>query len=151
MLGKLRGLLQSMVRNVATSESPTAGPPEIGRDIKWIDVINQVFRVLEFDRTGTTIGSGDSVKATTRFKAYGYLLVESPIFSQPVRLPIVHRDDFILAVTVFDEPQLVDLVTEEELLVTYVPKQHLSNRSGARIFPRPPLCNCASRDARPLL
>jgi len=39
-----------------------------------------------------------SVKAKSRFKPYGYLLVESPIFNQPAKLPIVHRDDFILEV-----------------------------------------------------
>lgn len=99
--------------------------PEIGSDILWIDVVGHVFRVLEFDRAGTTIGAGDTVKAKSRFKPYGYLLVESPIFNQPAKLPIVHRDDFILAATVFDEPHLADLVTEEELLVTYVPKRHL--------------------------
>jgi hypothetical protein len=99
--------------------------PEIGSDILWIDIVSQVFRVLEFDRAGTTIGAGDTVKAKSRFKPYGYLLVESPIFKQPARLPIVHRDDFGLAATVFDEPHLADLVTDEELLVTYVPKQHL--------------------------
>ena len=43
-----------------------------------------------------------------------------------MRLPIVHRDDFFLAASVFDEPKLVDLVNEEELLVTYAPKKVLS-------------------------
>lgn len=99
--------------------------PEIGRDIAWIDVIRQVFRVIEFDRAGTTIGSGDTVKAKSRFKPYGYLLVESPILNHPTKLPIVHRDDFVLAATVFDEPHLADLVTEDELIVTYVPRQKL--------------------------
>ena len=50
--------------------------PEIGRDVAWIDVIRQVFRVIEFDRAETTIGPGDTVKAKSRFKPYGYLLVE---------------------------------------------------------------------------
>lgn len=103
----------------------TMNRSEIGSDILWIDVLGHVFRVLEFDRAGTTIGAGDTVKAKSRFKPYGYLLVESPIFKQLARLPIVHRDDFVLAATVFDELRLADLVKEEELLVTYVPKQHL--------------------------
>lgn len=99
--------------------------PEIGRDIKWTDIVRHVFRVLEFDRAGTTIVPGDKVKSSSLFKPYGYLLVESPILNQPVRLPIVHRDDFLLAASVFDEPQWLQVVKEEELLVTYVPKRKL--------------------------
>jgi hypothetical protein len=79
---------------------------------------------LDFDRTGTTLGPGNTVNAKSRFKPYGYLLVESPNFNQPVRLPIVHRDDFLLAASVFDEPHLAELITEEEMLVTYVPEKH---------------------------
>lgn len=99
--------------------------PEIGRDIKWTDIIRHVFHVLEFNRAGTIIGPGGNVKAVSSFKPYGYLLVESPILNQPVRLPIVHRDDFLLAASVFDEPQWLEIVKEEELLVTYVPKRKL--------------------------
>ncbi len=103
-------------------------PPEIGRDIGWTDIIRHVFRVKEFDRTGTTVGPGDKVKASGRFKPYGYLLVESPILNQPARLPIVHRDDFLLATTVFDDPQFAEFVETEELLVTYAPKHNLHRR-----------------------
>jgi hypothetical protein len=114
-----------ILRRATDSElSLYANAPEIGRQIKWIDAIGQVFRILDFDRTETTIGQGNTVHAKSRFKPYGYLIVESPNFSQPVRLPIVHRDDFLLAASVFDEPHLAELVTEEELLVTYVPEKH---------------------------
>lgn len=99
--------------------------PEIGRDIKWTDIVRHVFRVLEFDRAGTIISPGGTVEALSSFKPYGYLLVESPIFNQPVSLPIVHRDDFLLAASVFDEPQWLEIVKEGELLVTYVPKHKL--------------------------
>jgi len=99
--------------------------PEIGGDLKWTDIVRQVLRVLEFDRAGTIIGPGDTVKAASSSKPYGYLLVESPILNQPVRLPIVHRDDFLLAASVFDEPQLLEAVKEKELLVTYAPKHKL--------------------------
>jgi hypothetical protein len=99
--------------------------PEIGRDIAWTDIVRQVFRVVEFDRAGTTIGPNDEVEAANRMMPYGYLLVESPIMNQPVRLPIVHRDDFLLAATVFDEHDMAALVEEEELLVTYAPKRKL--------------------------
>ena len=98
---------------------------EIGPDIKWTDIIRHVFHVLEFDRAGTVIGPGDTVKALSSSKPYGYLLVESPILSQPAKLPIVHRDDFLLATSVFDEPHLLEVIKEQELLVTYVPKHKL--------------------------
>jgi hypothetical protein len=97
---------------------------EVGRDCEWTDIIGQVFHVLEFDTAGTII-RGNKVKAKSLFKPYGYLLVESPILNQPVRLPIVHRDDFLLAVSVFDEPQWLEVIKEQELLVTYVPKRKL--------------------------
>jgi hypothetical protein len=100
---------------------------EVGKGIKWIDIVGQVCRVLEFDKGDTIIGPDNKVKATSSFKPYGYLLVESPIFNQPVRLPIVHRDDFLLAASVFDEPRLAEAIKEEELLVTYLPKRTLPN------------------------
>jgi len=99
--------------------------PEIGRDISWADIVNQVFRVLEFDRNDATIEQNNKVKAQSLFKPYGYLLAESPILNQKVRIPIIHRDDFLLAASVFDEPKLADLVVDEELLVTYAPKHLL--------------------------
>ncbi|OGO31895.1 MAG: hypothetical protein A2Z29_02640 [Chloroflexi bacterium RBG_16_56_11] len=98
---------------------------EIGRDCKWTDIIGQVFRVLEFDRAGTIIDRDGKVKALSHTKPYGYLLVESPILNQPIRLPIVHRDDFLLAASVFDEQQWYEIIKQEELLVTYVPKHKL--------------------------
>src|ERR1043166_6941537 len=103
--------------------------PEVGREISWADIVGQVFKVLEFDRAGTTIGPNDKVSAPGMFTPYGYLLVESPILNQPASLPIVHRDDFLLAASVFDEPELAKLVTTDELLVTYAPEKVL--RGGA--------------------
>lgn len=109
----------------ATGVDMRAIIPEVGREISWADIVNHVFRVLEFDRSDTTIEQNNQVKAKSSFKPYGYLLVESPILSQKARLPIVHRDDFLLAASVFDEPKLADLVISEELLVTYAPKHLL--------------------------
>lgn len=109
----------------ATGIDPSRIIPEVGREISWADTVRQVFRVLEFDRAGTTIGPNDEVNAPSMFTPYGYLLVESPILNQPLRLPVIHRDDFLLAASVFDEPALADLVTTEELLVTYAPKKVL--------------------------
>jgi hypothetical protein len=99
--------------------------PEIGREISWADIVNHAFRVIEFDRSDTTIDQNNQVKAKSSFKPYGYLIVESPILNQKVKLPIIHRDDFLLAASVFDEPKLADLVVDEELLVTYAPKHLL--------------------------
>lgn len=96
--------------------------PKIGQEISWTDIVNHAFRVLEFDRSDTTIEQNNQVKAKSSFKPYAYLLVESPILNQKVRLPIIHRDDFLLAASVFDEPKLAALVVDEELLVTYAPK-----------------------------
>lgn len=103
----------------------SAMTPEIGQEIQWTDIIRQVFRVLDFDRAGTTVGPDNTVKTASALTAYGYLLVESPILNQAVRLPIVHRDDFLLAASVFDEPRLAQAAKEEELLVTYIPKHKL--------------------------
>lgn len=99
--------------------------PEIGQEISWLDIVNHAFRVLEFDRGDTIIDQNDQVKAINSFEPYGHLLVESPILNQRARLPIIHRDDFLLAASVFDEPKLADLIASEELLVTYSPKHLL--------------------------
>jgi hypothetical protein len=40
-------------------------------------------------------------------------------------LPIIHRDDFLLAASVFDEPKLASFVAYADLLVTYAPKKLL--------------------------
>jgi hypothetical protein len=116
------------------AESNKAADPEsgdvvplIGRDITWADIVNHAFRVLDFDRAGTVVDGDDHVKAGSIIAPYGYLLVESPILSQPARLPITHAFDFLLATTVFDEPRLADSLTanKAELLVTYSPKKLL--------------------------
>jgi hypothetical protein len=99
--------------------------PEIGKEISWADIVNHAFRVLEFDRSDTTIDQNNQVKAKSSFKPYGYLLAESPILNQKVRIPIIHRDDFLLAASVFDEAKLAALIEDEELLVTYAPKHLL--------------------------
>jgi hypothetical protein len=99
--------------------------PEIGQEISWADIVNHAFRVLEFDRNETTIDESDQVKAKSLSEPYGYLIVESPILNNRARLPIIHRDDFLLAASVFDEPRLANLLVSQELLVTYAPKHLL--------------------------
>jgi len=98
--------------------------PEVGVHIQWSDILKMAFHVVDFDRNNTIITPTGEVKATSQTKPYGYLLVESPTLNQRIGLPIIHKDDFVLATTVFDEPQLMDLVNggDIELLVTYAPK-----------------------------
>lgn len=96
--------------------------PEIGKEILWADIVNHTFHVLDFDKNGTTIGENNQIKAMGQFRPYGYLLLESPILNNQVKMPIIHRDDFLLAASVFDEPKLSDMVKDEELLVVYSPK-----------------------------
>lgn len=107
---------------------------EIGKEISWADIVNQAFRVLEFDRNGTTVNENSQVKAKSSFQPYGYLLAESPIMNNKVRIPIIHRDDFLLAASVFDEPKLATLVVDEELLATYSPKHILPKGLSGSIY-----------------
>jgi hypothetical protein len=109
----------------ATGIDPFAIIPVIGQDIKWTDIARQVFRVLEFDRSDTTILADGTVKVATQTKPYGYLLVESPILNVKARLPITHSADFALAASVYDVPPLAEMIAQEELLVTYFPKHKL--------------------------
>lgn len=106
---------------------------EVGRDVNWIDMVRQVFRVLEFDRAGTVVGPGNTVRAQSDSAPYGYLLVESPIYAKVARLPIIHQDDFLLAASVFDELSLLEMVKKEELLVAYVPEKY--NSAGFSLAP----------------
>jgi hypothetical protein len=99
--------------------------PVIGSDISWADIVNHALRVLEFDRAGTVVDDDDQVQAESPSAPYGYLLVESPILNQEVLLPITHAFDFLLATTVFDDPELTEALAAQqtELLVTYSPKE----------------------------
>jgi len=106
----------------ATGVDPKSIVPEIGKEISWADIVNHTFRVLNFDRNETTIDEHNQVKAKSSFQPYGYLLAESPILNNRVKLPIIHRDDFLLATSVFDEPKLASMVKDGELLVVYSPK-----------------------------
>ena len=94
-------------------------------EISWADIVRHVFRVCSFDRAGTTIGPNNQVLASSPDSPYGYLLVESPILNQQIRLPIIHRDDFLLAASVFDEPSVAGRLVQEDLLVTYAPERLL--------------------------
>ncbi len=99
--------------------------PEVGREIPWTEIVRQVFRVLDFDRSETTLDDEFKVIAKDSHSPLGYLLVESPILNQPMRLPITHSDDFRLAASIFDHPMFPEMSEQHELLVTYVPKLKL--------------------------
>lgn len=105
-------------------------PLLIGRDISWADAVGQAFRVRQFDRSSTTIGPTGKVRAASITQPYGYLLVESPILRQAAKLPIAHRDDYLLASSVFDEPACAHFISDAELLVTYAPKRRLFGALG---------------------
>ncbi|MCX6841332.1 MAG: hypothetical protein NTX53_03470 [candidate division WOR-3 bacterium] len=99
----------------------------IGRDISWGDIANHAFRVLEFERAGTSSSEGSQDEANGQHGPYGHLIVESPILSHKGRLPIGHHDDLSLAASVFDEPRLAGMIAagEADLLVTYAPMRLL--------------------------
>jgi len=97
-----------------------------GDEIEWTEAPNQVFRILEFDRLDTEMVNDKPVQKDP-FKPYGYLLVESPILSQKARLPIIHRDDFWLAESIFEDPRRAALIDTVDMLVTYAPKVLLAN------------------------
>jgi hypothetical protein len=103
------------------------------KDISWPSIVGHVFRVLEFDRAGTTIDSSGRIIPVDDFSPYGYLLVESPVYQIPFKLPIVHRDDFFLATTFFDDPEILRQFKDMDLLVTYIPEHKTADgRIGIR-------------------
>jgi hypothetical protein len=110
--------------------------PEVGKHIQWIDVLETVFRVIDFDRNGTTVNlnkGAAGVMAKSETEPYGYLLVESPALPREVGLPIIHNNDFYLASTIFNDPEFAPLVgsPDTELLVTYAPKNHMDGYSAS--------------------
>ncbi|NCT93127.1 MAG: hypothetical protein GXC72_01780 [Chitinophagaceae bacterium] len=106
----------------------------VGKDIKWTDIKNELFRVIDFDKTNTIIDEQGRVIATSKFKPYGFLTVEWPVIERLVKLPIVHKDDFLLAASVFDDPKFSEQLDKLELLVTYSPKDNDRNTSFLHVL-----------------
>ena len=95
----------------------------IGKDLKWYDCIGAVYKVKDFDRADTITIKGQVI-ANSLTKPYGYIIVESYKL-EVLRLPIIHQDDFLLASSVFDDKKFFSGMNEEqELLVTYYPKEY---------------------------
>lgn len=126
---RLGYLLEREAKTLGGEEkgNPAGLEPEVGKLIGWDQILRHVFRVLDFDRAETTIDTEGRVKATSRMRPYGFLRVESPILNQPIRLPIIHRDDFRLAASVFDEPRRAGALRDNaaELLIVYAPQKVL--------------------------
>jgi hypothetical protein len=96
---------------------------EIGKSISWRDSIGIIFKIIDFDKNGTTIDKSGNLKTKNSFSPYGYLIVNNPTFSGNFKLPIIHKDDFLLASSIFDEPSLNETVKTKDFLVTYRPKE----------------------------
>jgi len=95
---------------------------EIGKTISWKDSIGIVFKISEFDASGTLIDLNGNVKSKNLSKPYGFLVVENPNLKGSFRLPIIHRDDFLLASSIFYEANQVKIIKTKDFLVTYRPK-----------------------------
>ena len=61
------------------------------------------------------------------FEPYGYLIVQSPLFKDSIRLPIIHKDDFLIIESARKETIWKKFLQEHELLVTYCPKDITAN------------------------
>jgi len=101
--------------------------PEIGKHLHWLKIVNHALRVIDLDRSGTTIDENGQVQGKVMFKPYGYLIVESPILDARVRLRIIHRDDFLLANRLIDLFNGLDEESGLELLVCYSPETLMPN------------------------
>lgn len=110
--------------------------PEIGKQFKWNTIAGMIFNVLDFDMSDTYFDSFSQAQNDDFSKPYGYLIVQSPTISLTAKLPIIHRDDFMLAYTVFGDNKLKKKIIDDdkyELLVTYAPES--MNSAGYSLTP----------------
>ncbi|MBI5370828.1 MAG: hypothetical protein HZA79_02250 [Sphingobacteriales bacterium] len=98
----------------------------IGRDITWVEIIGKVFKATKFIKIDSIDHHG-RINRKQPIGPYGFLTVISPDYKNPVLLPIIHQDDFLLASTVFDDAELSKTIKKIDLLVTYIPKKILPN------------------------
>ena len=105
----------------------------IGQNITWLDIIGKVLKVMHFDKAGSIIDATGKIQMKNKLGPYGYLYVGSPDYEKPLLLPIIHKDDFLLASSVFDDTELSKQLKDFELLVTYVPKERL-DKGFAGVF-----------------
>ncbi len=102
----------------------------VGHNIKWGAIHKQVLRINEFDRNGTTIDTNRVVHAKSNFKPYGFLIVEWPIIIRKLKVPILHKDDFMLASSIFDNQLFIEKIKDKDLLVTYFPLDKKENKNA---------------------
>lgn len=107
--------------NITVAKKGETQTPQVGKDINWLEILQQVMKVVHFDSSGTKIIEGH-VRAKSMFVPYGYLTVESPLFQTRISIPIVHENDFSLAWSVLADPSFKGIGDDEELLVTYAPE-----------------------------
>ncbi len=113
------------VLRVPKAAAQLFGRTVIGQGIRWEDVKGQVFHVLDFTPNASV--EGGKVRANSRFTPYAMLTVESPVYQEPLTMPVLHRLDFLHLWKCFQE-QAVGAT--EELMVSYEP-----GRFGRSCFP----------------
>jgi len=106
----------------------------VGRNIKWKEINNEVLRIIDFDSNETIIDNYGNVIAKSKFKPYGFLIVEWPIIERLVKLPIVHQDDFLLASIIFNDKAFQEQKKIFEFLATYAPKENDRNAPFLHVF-----------------
>ena len=103
----------------------------VGRDIKWEEINREVFRINEFDRNKTIIDNNGELHPKDNFNPYGFLIVEWPIIERRVKLPITHRDDFLLVSSIYDNPEICKEIEFNDFLVSYLPADKKENEYAA--------------------
>jgi hypothetical protein len=127
---RVEGQANEFASNMIRKEMAGGSEPLVGVEIPWKDIVRQVVRVVSLDPKDTKIVDDRVIgpDASTQMP-YGYLIVEAPVTGQPVRVPLIHRDDFWLAASAFEDPRRSDAIAngEVELLATYSPRKLLPN------------------------
>ena len=127
---RVHGQVNEFASNMIRKQWAGGSEPLVGVEIPWKDIVRQVVRVTDFDRTDTQLVNDKVVRPDANMqKPYGYLIADSPIFNQPVRIPLIHRDDFWLATSAFEDPRRSDAIStgQVELLTAYAPRKVLPN------------------------
>jgi hypothetical protein len=99
----------------------------VGKEIIWNQIEREVLRVIDFDRTDTTIDSDYKVIAKSNITPYGFLITEWPVIERRVKVPIVHQDDFLLASSIFDDAAFLKEIQGCDILATYYPFDKKAN------------------------
>lgn len=96
---------------------------EIGKKISWKDSINIVFKIVDFDSNGTSVDHLGNVHSKNMYEPYGYLSVNNPNYTGVLKLPIIHKDDYLLVEQYFTNTQLKKIIDDKDFLVVYRPRE----------------------------